>query len=114
MATFPSIDPSFGLTKASSPQVTNTQFQDGYSKRIKWGMNIDPKKWNPRWVNITEADSDTIETFLEARVSDGDSFAWTPPNEAAAGRYTCESWNKTMNYAGRADITANFTEVFEP
>jgi phage-related protein len=114
MATFPSIESDFGIAKSSNPQITTTRFQDGYVQRIKWGMNVDPKTWSPRWNNITEAQSDTIEAFLEARVSDGDSFAWTPPNESAAGRYVCESWNKTMNYAGLANITATFLEVFEP
>ena len=77
MATFPSIDPSFGITKSSSPLVTTTRFQDGYTQRIKFGLNVDPKSWAVTWENITEANADTIETFLEARVSDGDSFDWS-------------------------------------
>ena len=114
MATFPSIDPSFGITKSSSPLVPTTRFQDGYTQRIKFGLNVDPKSWAVTWENITDANAATIETFLEASVSDGDSFDWTPPEEGSAGKYVCDSWRKQINYAGRATITCTFSEVFEP
>ena len=114
MATFPSIDPNFGISKKSAPQIKATQFNNGYQQRLKWGMNIDPKVWTPTWENITEADSDTIEAFLVARADDSASFDWTPPNESGASKFICNGWDKTMNYAGLATITATFQQVFEP
>ena len=114
MATFPSIEASYGLSKKSAPKIRRTKFGDGYEQRIKYGLNQNPKTWNPVWKNCTEAQSDTIETFLDARASDADSFTWTPPNEASSSKYICLSWSKKMNYPGYATITATFEEVFEP
>ena len=67
MASFPSINPSYNMQKRSRPSVRSVQFGDGYTQRIIWGENQNPKVWNLDWRNISEADSDTIETFLDAR-----------------------------------------------
>ena len=114
MATFPSITESYGASKISAPKIRSTQFNDGYSQRIKFGINIDPKKWRLSWSNISETDSDTIETFLEARAADGASFDWTPPGESSAGKWICLSWTKVIPYLNRASVQATFEEVFEP
>tara|TARA_R100000781_G_scaffold26209_1_gene19307 strand:- start:561 stop:905 length:345 start_codon:yes stop_codon:yes gene_type:complete len=114
MATFPSIDCSFGVSKSSEPVLRRTRFNDGYEQRISFGIHQNPKKWSLSWQNITEADSDTIETFLDARGADGASFDWTPPNEPTSYKFICGAWDKQMNYAGRATISAEFQQVFEP
>ena len=115
MATFPtSPAASYGISKTSKPNLKRVKFADGYEARISFGMNQNAKTWNPTWENITEAESDTIETFLDARASDADCFTWTPPNESSSGEYICLDWNKQINVAGYATITATFEEVFEP
>jgi phage-related protein len=113
MATFPAITPAYGASKSSAPKVRKTQFGDGYEQRITFGLNQNPKTWDLTWQNITEANSDTIETFLDARAADGASFDWTPPGESSA-KWVCETWQKTIPYTGRATITATFRQVFEP
>lgn len=113
MATFPAITPAYGANKSSSPKVRKTQFGDGYEQRITFGLNQNPKTWDLTWQNITEANSDTIEAFLDARAADGVSFDWTPPGESSA-KWVCETWQKTIPYTGRATITATFRQVFEP
>jgi phage-related protein len=114
MATFPAIAPAYGATKNSAPKVRKTQFGDGYEQRIKFGLNQNPKTWDLSWNNITEANADTIEAFLDARADDGDSFDWTPPGEPSSSKWVCETWQKTIPYTGRAVITATFRQVFEP
>lgn len=114
MATFPAVTPAYGATKSSAPKVRKTQFGDGYEQRIKFGLNQNPKTWDLTWNNITEANADTIEAFLDARADDGDSFDWTPPGEAGSSKWVCETWQKTIPYTGRAVITATFRQVFEP
>ncbi len=114
MATFPAIQASFPVSKASQPKIKTIDLGDGYEHRIVFGLNQNPKTFNLVWKNLTEADSDTIETFLDARADDGESFTYTPPNEASAMQFKCESWNKTMNVATLATITASFVQVFEP
>jgi phage-related protein len=113
MATFPAITPAYGANKSSAPKVRKTQFGDGYEQRITFGLNQNPKTWDLTWQNITEANSDTIEAFLDARAADGASFDWTPPGESSA-KWVCETWQKTIPYNGRATITATFRQVFEP
>ena len=114
MATFPSITPSYGAQKQSSPKVSATQFNDGYIHRVKFGMNIDPKTWNLTWANISETDADTISVFFEARASDGESFDWTPIGEATSYKFICPTWTKSIPYKNRATIQASFIQVFEP
>ena len=113
MATFPAVTPSYGAQKTSRPRVRIAQFGDGYEQRTRFGINQNPKEWNLSWQNITEANSDSIETFLDARAADGASFDWTPPAEATSYKWVCLEWDKQINYTGRATITATFRQVFE-
>jgi len=114
MATFPAIAASYGAQKSSKPVVRTTQFGDGYEQRTTFGLNQNPKEWSLTWQNITEANADTIETFLDARAADGASFDWTPPDTATSYKWVCQQWDKTIPYTGRATITATFRQVFEP
>tara|TARA_Y100000401_G_C8286341_1_gene206264 strand:- start:478 stop:822 length:345 start_codon:yes stop_codon:yes gene_type:complete len=114
MATFPSITQGYGATKTSQPNIRTTRFNDGYIHRIKFGQNIDPKVWSLSWVNISETDADSIEAFLEARIDDGASFDWTPPDTSTAYKWICISWTKTIPYVNRATVRATFQQVFEP
>ena len=111
MATFPSIDPTYGTRKNNSPKSRITQFGDGYQQRIQFGLNQDPKVFNLTF-NVSETDSDTIEAFLDARGAT-ESFDYTPENDTAR-KFVCESWSKTIPYLNRATIQATFREVFEP
>ena len=63
---------------------------------------------------VSENDADTIETFLDARANDSDSFTFTPPGEASSSQFVCENWSKSIPYSNRATIQATFREVFEP
>ena len=112
MATFPSIDPDFGATKSSSPRVRNVQFGDGFSQRLRYGLNQDAKQWDLTWQNISEADSDTIEAFLEAR-GGAEHFDWSPPDETETYKWICQQWSKRMTSAGLNELTATFQQVFE-
>ena len=115
MATFPSIKPTYGQQKRSAPLTRTVRFADGYEHRILFGLpaNQNGKTYNLTF-NVSETDSDTIETFLDARAEDSGSFDFTPPGESAAGKYVCPSWSKSIPYNNRATIQATFREVFEP
>tara|TARA_R100000458_G_C8154951_1_gene161242 strand:+ start:230 stop:577 length:348 start_codon:yes stop_codon:yes gene_type:complete len=115
MATFPSIDPTYGTSKKSSPKSRVVSFADGYEQRLVFGLpaNQDPKTYSIKF-EVSETDADTIETFLEARADDQDWFTWTPPGESSSGKYVCREWNKSIPYKNRASISATFREVFEP
>ena len=112
MATFPSFDPLVGASKVSRPTVRRVQFGDGYSQRLQFGLNNDPKTWSLGF-DVTEAEADEIETFLEAR-GGVESFDWSPPDDTSTYKWVCSEWNKTINFPGRAEISATFRQVFEP
>lgn len=116
MATFPSIQPSYGVTKSSKPKTRTIKFADGYEHRIMFGIaeHNNPKEYSLTFSNLTESDSDTIEQFLDARALDRESFTFTPPNESDSSQFVCEGWDKSMVFQDRNTITCTFREVFEP
>lgn len=116
MATFPDIAVSYGAQKSSAPKTRTVQFGDGYQQRLLYGIpsHMNPKEWQLTWENITETDSDTIETFLDARAEDSASFDWTPPDEATSYKWICPEWQKRLDYPTRVSISARFVQVFEP
>jgi len=115
MATFPSITPTYGVQKRSSPNTRTVRFADGYEHRILFGLaeHQNPKVYSLTF-EVSETDADTIETFLDARANDSASFTFTPPGEASSSQFVCEGWNKSIPYLNRATIQAIFREVFEP
>ena len=115
MATFPSITPTYGQQKKSAPKTRTVRFADGYEHRILFGLaeHQNPKVFNFTF-NVSEADADTIETFLDARANDTASFDFQPPGESSSSKFVCEGWTKTIPFLNRATIQATFREVFEP
>ena len=105
--------PDYGAAKASKPNIKNVQFGDGYSQRLRYGLNTDLKSWTLTWQNITEANTDTIETFLEAR-GGAEHFDWSPPDETETYKWICQQWSKQMTSAGLNQLTATFQQVIEP
>ena len=115
MATFPSIKPTYGQQKRSSPNTRTIRFADGYEHRLLFGLaqHQNPKEFSLTY-EVSETDADTIETFLDARANDSDSFTFTPPGESSSSEFVCESWSKSIPFNNRATIQATFRQVFEP
>ena len=81
MATFPSIEPSFSASKIEQPKQRIIALGDGYEHRTTFGIQQSPKVFNLRWTNITDAQAETIQAFLNSRGKDNASFDYTPPKE---------------------------------
>ena len=119
MATFPSIKPTYGQQKKSAPNTRIVRFADGYEHRILFGLaqHQNPKVFQLSF-DVSETDADTIETFLDARANDSDSFnfaeGFLPEETASNFKFVCEAWNKSIPYSNRATIQATFRQVFEP
>ena len=115
MASFPSIEPTYGQRKKSQPNTRTIRFADGYEHRLLFGLaqHQNPKEFSFTF-EVSETDADTIEDFLDARANDSDSFTFTPPGESTSSQFVCESWNKSIPYLNRATIQATFRQVFEP
>ena len=84
MATFPSIQPTYGMRKKSNPKFRITSLGDGYEERTIFGLPLrqDPKVYDLTF-NVSEEESDVIEAFLRSRVADQASFTFTPPGEGS-------------------------------
>lgn len=111
MATFPSYSPTYGASKRSKPTVRNVQFGDGFSQRLRYGLNTDLKTWSLKF-EVSEAEADQIESFLEAR-GGAESFNWAPPDDSTQYKWICQDWSKSIPYLNRATITATFQQVIE-
>ncbi len=114
MATFPAIQPSYPVQKESKPKIRTVEYGDGYQQRFTFGLHNTVKIFNLQWTNLSEADADTIETFLYDRVDDQASFDYLPPEELSSMKFVCKTWRKTIPYPTYATITATFEQVFEP
>jgi len=113
MATFPAYNPNYSATKRSEPVKRTVRFGDGYEQRLSYGINQNPKQWSLSF-NVTDTEADEIETFLDARAVDSDSFDWTPPGDSTSYKWVCESWTRELFEFERSKIDATFREVFEP
>ena len=105
------LQPSYGTTKASQPIVRQAQFGSGYQQVGSLGINQNPKAFTLSY-NLSEAESDTVETFLDAR-GGIEKFIFTPPGESSSIKVRCSAWNKTMTTKGRVQLTTTFVQVFE-
>ena len=119
MANFPSIDPTYGQRKKSKPNTRIIRFADGYEHRLLFGLaqHQNPKEYSFTF-EVTESQADIIETFLDARANDSDSFDlpvdYLPGEDSTKFKFVCESWSKSIPYKNRATIQATFRQVFEP
>ncbi len=102
MATFPSISPTYGMRKTSSPRIRTTSFGDGYEFRALFGLPLtqDPKVYDLTF-NVSETEADVIEGFLRSRVNDQASFTFTPPAEGSSqtGTYSQSGTTVTITIA---------------
>ena len=109
MATFPSIDPTYGMRKQSKPKVRVTSLGDGYEFRALYGLPLsqDPKVYDLTF-NVSETNADVIEAFLRSRVADQASFTFTPPAEGFSAKTGTFVQSNGSGAAGTV-ITVTFT-----
>ena len=56
----------------------------------------------------------TVDTFTVVASASGSHSGTVSATVSGAGKYVCDTWNKTIDYLNRATISATFREVFEP
>ena len=114
MATFPSINPTYGMRKTSSPKVRTTQLGDGYEFRALYGLPLsqDPKVYDLTF-NVSETESDVIEAFLRSRVNDQASFTFTPPAEGftKTGTYSQSGTTVTISITSHGVAIGNVLTI---
>ena len=98
-----------GTSEDTATIVRNAQFGDGYSQRVKDGINSTRRTWTVNFA-LPKASMNAIDAFLRARAGT-EAFTWTPPY-GGVGQWTCEGWRKAP--AGNLEYTlsATFKEEF--
>ena len=112
MAVFPNYQPLISGAKRNAPRVRSTRFNDGYEKRISFGLNQNPKILNLTF-NLDEEGTTEVETFINDRIDDGDAFDWSPPDSTSTFKWVARSYSKEMFQPGRNKISTTFEQVFE-
>ena len=108
------LSPNYGMSIENRPKITTITFGDGFEQRLTEGLNRNPRIIPLTFENILESESDTLIGFLNTRITNADSFVFTPTNDVAGNFVIDSNYKKTINYHNRATVTVTFREVFEP
>ena len=108
------LSPDYGISIENNPKINVLKFGDGFEQRLTEGLNQNPRRLSLTFKNITESESDTLINFLNLRVTNADSFVYTPPNDVVGNFVIDSNYRKIINYSNRATVTVAFREVFEP
>lgn len=113
MAAFPIANPRYDYTIERKPAVNVVSFGDGFEQRLTEGLNQNPVTLNLIF-DLSQTDSTTAITFLNARITDGASFTFLVPNENVTKNFVCDSYPTSVPFLNRVRLSCKFREVFEP
>lgn len=108
----PPIPPSTGTDIVPKVKVLQADFGDGYRQRAADGLNHIVRHYTFVWEFIAATEADTIDGFLTA-CGGVKAFLYTPPGEAVARRFICQSWGRKRVRNAFHQIKADFQEVFD-
>lgn len=102
--------PDFTTSRNLETKARKLEFGEGYSQSVTIGINADAETWSLVFQNLTNAQRDSIRTFLRgaARVP---SFTWQNPL-GENGEYVCEAWTTTYVGYNNNSIRADFTRAY--
>jgi len=109
---FPIANPKYNFTVSRQPNINVVSFGDGLEQRLTEGLNQNPITLNLKF-DLTQTQSTTVITFLNARITDGESFTFLVPNENVTKNFVCLSYNTVIPFQNRVTLTCSFREVFE-
>lgn len=109
MVSFPNYKPVYSAQRTDVPNSIPIKFGDGYEQRFSFGYSLLPQEWSLTFVG-TSAEIDEIDTFLAARVADGELFDWTTPDSVSGYKWICKNWKKEIFDYGASRLTATFQQ----
>lgn len=104
--------PDIGFSVSSKPTVTVAQFGDGYSQRIRDGINTLGQELSLEFKNRSLNDIANIRTFLES-MAGAEAFEFTAPGTSTAKQYICSEWSETYESVSAGSITCTFVRVYD-
>lgn len=116
MAAFPSITPLSGSVQESVKQDSERiKLGDGFEQRFVKGLPANKRLLVLQMrFNISETDATTIDTFLNERFDDQNSFTFTLGSKYSGLKFICTRRTKTLTLINRVDLRLTFEQVAEP
>lgn len=108
----PNPTPDAPITIKTALNRLEAEFGDGYSQRSGFGQNTERQSMELRWSELTYAERDGIQDFLENH-KDGTAFYWTIPKESVAKKWTVIDWETTYKTGVLCDFRASLKQCFD-
>ena len=115
MATFPAIPHLYNSTETVVQDMATVKLGDGYKQRLVFGLPVNKRLLQLTLkFDISQTQADTINTFLDARFDDQESFDFTPAGHSASKKFICTRRRSTKYYLNRVKMDLSFEECAEP
>lgn len=109
----PTKKPSIGNTDIESEyKVLKAQYQDGYSQRLRDGINNAPNKATWSWPAVLQDQKDYIKGFMDDR-GGSEAFYFMHPGETVYRKWTCSSCKWAPISGDRFTVIAMVQEEFD-
>lgn len=101
--------PDYSPQSEEEPRVLSQSYGDGYTQRVRDGINTILPGWELTFSNRTMAVYQAIRDFLRAR-GGVEAFLFTPPGESTARKVICPKWTLVPydGDGGAFRVTASF------
>jgi len=109
MAVFNIAEPDQGPKCTLTPRVVGTEFGDGYTQRVRDGINFMLEEWDLHFTLRTKAVVTSMDDFFKTH-GGADYFDWTSP-KGVSRRYICRSWSPVYFHDSNAEMHCTFKEV---
>ena len=115
MAAFPAFNPQYSTQETVNQDNQVVELGDGFQQRLVFGLPANKRLISLNLTfNLTNTDAATVDTFLDARFDDQESFDFTPPHHTAALKFICTSRTRTAILSNRVIMNLSFSQVAEP
>lgn len=113
ITTLPDISPSYSSSPQTRFNVTTSKFGEGYSQRIRLGINATQRTWRLVWSERDLTDMVILENFFRAR-GGAESFLWIPPGATLpAVKWICTDFSGPTPIKGALELLASMTATLE-
>ena len=108
--------PDYGLEKETTAAVSEVKFGDGYTQRIRRGINTVSQTWTVTFGNRPSAVVDAMEAFLKQHAG-ALYFLWPDHNDPEDPmkyiKVTCEKWRRQFTAPYHDTLTMTLVQVFD-
>lgn len=105
--------PDYTAKKDLDYRPSSINYGDGYTARLRFGLNAQSEAWSLVFNNRTNTERDSIRAYLRA-ARGAFPITWTDPTTGVTGYYYCSEWSTTFNNHNNSNIQATFVRSFEP